>query len=449
MASGDGISILANDLKADRPMRVAHIAAGAAGMYCGSCIHDNTLAAALKRKGVDIALIPTYTPLRTDEPDASIDRVFYGGINVYLQQKSKLFRHAPDFVDRLLNGRVLLKSLSWFSGSTRAEDLGALTVSMLKGELGAQKKELGKLVRWLRDDLRPDLVHLSNSMFLGMAREMKRELGVPVVCSVQGEDIFVEALTEPYRNEALELLRDRARDVDAFVATCDWYADFMAAYLGAPRDRIHVVRLGISLDGHGSCERTLPETPFTIGYMARIAPEKGLHLLADAFRRLAGEVGKENVRLLAAGYLGGRDRTYFREVAAQLDVHGLSDVFEYRGEVNREQKIEFLNSIHVLSVPAPYREPKGLFVLEALANGTPVVQPRHGAFPELVERTGGGILVDPDSPAALTAGLSHMMRNRETRKALGRAGRAAVRRAFSDECTADATLGVYRQFVAG
>ncbi len=429
-------------------MRVAHIAAGAAGMYCGSCIHDNSLAAALKRMGVNIALIPTYTPLRTDEPDSSIDRVFYGGINVYLQQKSKLFRRAPEFVDRLMNGRVLLKSLSWFSGSTRAEGLGALTVSILKGEQGAQKKELRKLVRWLREELRPDLVHLSNSMFLGMVREMKRELGVPVLCSVQGEDIFLDGLTEPYRNEAVGLLRARARDVDAFVATCDWYADYMAAYLDAPRDRIHVVRLGIRLDGHGSVEGVLPETPFTIGYMARIAPEKGLHLLADAFRRLAGEVGKENVRLLAAGYLGARDRSYFRDVVSRLDVHGLSDVFEYRGEVNRKQKIEFLNSIHVLSVPTPYREPKGLFVLEALANGTPVVQPRHGAFPELIERTGGGILVDPDSPAALAEGLSHMMRDRETREAMGRVGRAAVHRRFSDACTAGAMLEVYRQFVA-
>ena len=430
-------------------MRVAYIAAGAAGMYCGSCINDNTLASALRLKGVDLVLIPTYTPLRTDGPDASIDRVFYGGINVYLQQKLAFFRRAPEFVDRLMNVRTLLNSLSWFSGSTRAEELGALTVSMLKGEQGSQRKELKKLVRWLKDDLRPDLVHLTNSMFLGMVREMKRELGIPVLCSVQGEDVFLDGLAEPYRNEALSLARDRARDVDAFVATCDWYAASMAAYLQAPRERFRVVPLGISLEGHGRRERDLPETPFTIGYMARVAPEKGLHLLADAVGRLAEQVGTENIRLLAAGYLGGREKPYFRQVVSLIESRGLSNAFEYRGEVDRQQKIDFLNSVHVLSVPTPYREPKGLFVLEALANGTPVVQPRHGAFPALLDRTGGGILVDPDSPEALAEGLSRMMSDREAREAMGRRGRAAVHRMAGDACMADAMLGVYRHFVAG
>ena len=429
-------------------MRIAYIAAGAAGMVCGSCISDNTLALALRLRGVDLTLIPTYTPLRTDGPDASINRVFYGGINVYLQQKLAFFRRTPEFVDRLMNGRALLKSLSWFSGSTRAGELGALTVSMLKGEHGAQRKELKKLVRWLKDDLRPDLVHLTNSMFLGMARELKRETGVPVLCSVQGEDVFLEGLIEPYRSEALDLIRDRSRDVDAFVATCDWYADAMAAVLDAPRERFRVVRLGIGLEGHGQGDRALPEIPFTVGYMARIAPEKGLHLLADAVGRLAEQVGSENVRLLAAGYLGGREKSYFREVVSRIDSLGLTDAFEYRGEVDREQKIEFLNSVHVLSVPTPYREPKGLFVLEALANGTPVVQPRHGAFPELVESTGGGILVDPGSPAALAEGLSRMMRDREAREGMGRKGRATVHRTYSDGRMAGAMLDVYREFVA-
>ncbi len=429
-------------------MRIAYIAAGAAGMYCGSCINDNTLASALRLKGVDLALIPTYTPLRTDGPDASIDRVFYGGINVYLQQKMAFFRRAPEFVDRLMNTRTLLNSLSWFSGSTRAEELGALTVSMLKGEQGCQRKELKKLVRWLKDDLRPDLVHLTNSMFLGMVRELKRELGVPVLCSVQGEEVFLDGLVKPYRDEAMHAMRDRARDVDAFVATCDWYAASMAAYLNAPRERFRVVPLGIRLDGHGQGERVLPETPFTIGYMARIAPEKGLHLLADAAGLLAEQAGRENIRLLAAGYLGGREKAYFRQVVSLIESRGLSDAFEYRGEVDRQQKINFLNSVHVLSVPTPYREPKGLFVLEALANGTPVVQPRHGAFPELLERTGGGILVEPDSPAALAEGLFRMMSDREAREAMGRRGREAVHRTAGDACMAGAMLNVYRHFVA-
>lgn len=428
-------------------MRIAYIAAGAAGMYCGSCFHDNALARALHRKGVDFTMVPTYTPMRTDEPSASIDRVFYGGVNVYLQQKLGLFRHTPWFLDRLLDNRALLNGVAKLSGSTRAEDLGALTVSILEGESGPQKKELRKLVRWLGEHIEPDLVQLTNSMFLGMARAMKQDLGVPVLCSLQGEDIFIDGLVEPYRSQTLDLLRERAADADGFVATCAYYADYMSDLLQVARDRVHVVPLGISLDGHGTGGGHLPDVPFSIGYLARICPEKGLHLLADAFRQIAGQVGKERVRLRVAGYLGKRDEAYFEQVKGQIEDWGLTGAFDYRGEVDREQKIAFLNSLHVLSVPTPYRDPKGLFVLEAMANGVPVVQPDHGAFPEMIDATGGGLLVEPDSPEALAEGLVNMMENVSARKAMGQAGLAAVRGEFTDDRMAEATMEVYRTYL--
>ncbi len=428
-------------------MRIAYIAAGAAGMYCGSCIHDNTLAAALQRKGAEVALVPTYTPLRTDEPDVSIGQIFYGGINVYLQQKIALFRHTPWTLDRVLDRPALLKGLSRFSGAARAEDLGALTVSVLEGEAGAQKKELAKLVQWLKKVYRPDIVQLTNSMFSGMAWKLKKELGVPVLCAFQGEDIFLEGLVEPYRSRTLALLRDRAVDMDGFIAPCQYYADFMADYLNVPGDKIHVVKLGLNLKGHGESRRPLDHAPFTVGYLARICPEKGLHLLVEAFRRLTEEVGAEHVRLKVAGYLGRRDRAYFEKIVDQVDAWGLTDAFDHRGEVDRTQKIDFLNGLHVLSVPTPYKEPKGLFVLEALANGVPVVQPRHGAFPELIKETGGGILVEPDDPGAIAEGMLQLMKDADYREALGRKGKEVVHRAFGDEVMAEATLGVYRMYV--
>ena len=208
-----------------------------------------------------------------------------------------------------------------------------------------------------------------------------------------------------------------------------------------------MVRLGIRLEGHGVGERDLPEVPFTIGYLARICPEKGLHVLADAFHQLAGQVGKEKLRLQVAGYLGKRDEAYFQQVRAQLDAWGLSDVFESRGEVDLEQKIDFLNRIHVLSVPTTYREPKGLFLLEAMANGVPVVQPRHGVFPEVIAATGGGILVEPGSSEALADGLLKMMKDPEGREAMGKQGKDVVHRVFGDERMAEATLEVYRGYI--
>lgn len=414
-------------------------------MYCGSCIHDNTLAAALIKLQHQVALVPTYTPMRTDEESVSIDQVFYGGINVFLQQNSSLFRHTPSTIDKLFNTKGLLKWISRFTSSTDARELGPMTLSVLQGEEGNQRKELQKLIDWLRDSYKPEIVHLTNSMFVGFARDMKKALRVPVLCSLQGEDIFLEELAEPYKSKALQVLRERAQDVDGFIATSRYYADFMADYLKIPASRIDVVRLGLKLKDHGVEKATLPEHPFIVGYLARICPEKGLHLLVEAFDQIVKK--GIDARLHVAGYLGKRDQQYFEGLVQKIAASGWADRFEYSGEVSREQKIAFLNHLHVLSVPSTYQEPKGIYILEALANGVPVVQPSHGAFPELIEATGGGLLVKPHSALALSEGLHSLYKNAKLREELGKKGRDAVHGSFSDRQMALETLQVYSKYV--
>lgn len=428
-------------------MRIAYIAAGAGGMYCGTCLHDNTLAAALQRKGHDVALVPTYTPMRTDEPGVSMERVFFGAVNVYLQQKVALLRRLP-LLDRLLDRPGLLRQAAKLGGSTDPTSLGDLTLSVLRGEEGFQARELEKLTAWLRDDFRPEVVHLTNSMFAGFARVLKRELGVPVLCSLQGEDLFLDQLREPWKTRVFEVLRERARDIDVFVVNSRWYAESMASYLGVDLSRMRVVPLGVSLDGYEGNGVPVPSgdgRPRTIGYLARICPEKGLHLLAEAFRSVAASEEPGSVRLAVAGWLGERDRGYFRKIEERIAGWGLSGSFEHVGEVDREGKIRFLRGIDILSVPTTYREPKGLFVLEALASGVPVVQPRHGAFPEMIGATGGGTLVEPGSPEALADGLRALLRDPARRRELGRRGREAVRSRFNDGAMADDTLAVYEE----
>ena len=430
-------------------MKIAYIAAGAAGMYCGSCIHDNTLAAALIRRGHQVTLVPTYTPLRTDETCVGVDSVFYGAINVYLEQKSSLYRRlAPQSLDWLLNKPGLLKYVSRFSSATSARDLGELTLSILRGEDGYQRKELYKLIDWLEETARPELVQLTNSMFLGLAHEIRRRLSIPVICTLQGEDIFLDDLPEPYRSQAQELLRQKASDVDGFVAPCNSYADFMSEYLNVSREKIHVVPLGIELGGHGVLPRQRTDETTTIGYLARICPEKGLHLLVAAFDLLVQRLGEDRLRLEVAGFLGSRDRAYFDELVEQISRSTWQDRFRYWGEVDREQKLEFLSRLDILSVPTIYRDPKGLFVLEALANEVAVVQPGHGSFPELLEKTGGGRLVEPGSVPSLADGLQHLVENSEERMRLGKQGKKAVNELFTDEMLAERALTVYRQYVA-
>ncbi len=428
-------------------MRIAYITAGAGGMFCGSCLHDNTLTAALVRQGHDALLIPTYTPIRTDEPDVSQKRVFLGGINVYLQQKLGFFRHTPWFLDRLFDARPLLRWVARFAVKTEASDLGDLTVSILEGEHGHQRKEVDKLVAWLRDEVKPEIVHLTAALLSGLVHEIKERLKVPVLCSLQGDDIFLESLPESHRSRCLALVRVHCREIDGFVATSAYYADFMADYLSIPRERIHVVLPGLNLAGHGAAGSE-GARPFTIGYFARICPEKGLHVLTEAFHLFKQTPGTEECRLHVSGWLGANNKDYFDGLYGTLKDRGLDGHFLHIEAPDHDSKVRFLQGIDVLSVPTTYREPKGLYVLEALANGVPVVQPRHGSFPELIETTGGGLLVEPNDPHDLARALRQLFDNGSHRQELGRKGKEAVHARFHAERMAAETAAIYSQYLA-
>ena len=437
---------MAPDLSIIDPMRIVHLAAGAGEMYCGSCLHGNRLAAALRAAGEDVLLVPLYTPIRTDEENVSIDRVAFGGINVFLQSFSAVFRHTPRFIDRVLDHPRLLRWVARGGSRTRAEQLGELTVSMLRGEEGRQRKELEKLIGWLSDEIRPGLIHLSSALLLGLARELGRRLNVPVVCTLSGEDIFLEKLPEPHYSEARAVLRERSSDPAALVAMNGYYADFMAEYLAVPRGRIRVIPPGLHLEGHGAQppDRTAEE-PVTVGYLSRICPEKGLHLLAEALRLLAGGTQLPPVRLHAAGYLDRADRPYLEKIEKRLADAALADRFRYAGELDRAAKIAFLQSLDLMSVPTVYRESKGLCVLEAWANAVPVVLPAHGTFPELIEDTGGGLLCEPGDPAALAAAIKRMISDVEFASECGRRAQQVVHERYNTEVMARRMIELYKE----
>ena len=425
-------------------MRIVSITAGAGGMYCGSCIRDNALAKSLMQMGHEVMLVPLYTPPRTDGPSVSEQRVFFAGISVYLEQYSALFRATPWMVDRLWEAPWLLRAVSQRGVQTQPERLGELTVSILEGRNGRQRKEFDKLVCWLQTQAVPDVIDLSNSMLISLAPALKAATGRPICCTLQGEDIFLDHLSEPYRSRALGLIQDHARSVDRFIAVSDYYAGHMAQYLRIPGAKVDVVPLGIAVDGFAIRDGS-SSTPFTIGYLGRIAPEKGVHLLCDAYRRLREQGELEDCCLELAGYLGPEHRAYLDGIKRQICEWGLEREMHYRGPLEFEEKVSFLRALDIFAVPATYEDPKGLALIEAMACGVPVVATRRGTYVELIERTGGGVLTPPDDPEALSAELVRLKNDATMRQAIGERGATAVREHYSAEAMANRALDVYRR----
>ncbi len=404
-------------------MKIVLLAPGTGSYYCGVCMRDNALARELIGQGHEALMVPMYLPLTLDETAAQAEApVFFGGVNVYLQQKFRFFRRAPRWLDRLLDARGLLRLAGRQSGMTNGAELGALTHSMLRGEEGNQRKELEKLVEWLREQ-RPDAVWLSTALLVGLARGIKEALGVPVLCSLQGEDSFLDSLPEPWRTRCWETLAERAQDCDACVAPSRFYAELMG-----PRMRLGPERL-----------------PPTVGFLARFIEGKGLGLVVDAFILLRKRGRFPQVRLRCAGAMTAEDGRTVARLRERLAEAGLAGDAEFLPNVSRDEKIRFLQSLTLLSVPAIYPEAFGLYLVEAWAAGVPVVQPRHASFPELIEATGGGLLCLPRDAAALADAWETLLSDPAKAHAFGRAGRAAVEREFSMPRMAEQFLALTRE----
>jgi len=418
-------------------MNLVQITPGAGGMYCGNCFRDNALVAQLRKLGHEVLMIPLYLPMTLEEEDQSNAPIFFSGVNVYLEQKSAFFRHAPNWLHKLLASPFLLKLAGTQAGKTRAEDVGDLTLSMLRGEDGHQARELDELIAFLKSQpAHPDAICLSNAMLVGLARKMKRELGSLIVCQLQGEDAFLDSMREPERTQVWETMAERCLDVDLFIAPSRYFAENMARRLSLPLDKIAVVPNGINLDGILADDPTSPTPdPPVLGYFARMCEEKGLHLLVETFINLKRRPACARLRLKVGGGCGPSDRPFVERLRKHLRDEGLLGDVEFHPNLTREQKQQFFKSLSVFSVPALYGEAFGLYLIEAMAAGVPVVQPRHAAFPEIVEQSAAGLIAEPN-PGALADAIESLLTNKNRYNAFRKEAVAAAREKFSVEAMA-------------
>lgn len=431
-------------------MKIVQISPGSGdNFYCENCLRDIALVREMRKLGHDVLMVPLYLPLHADktEPVANAP-IFFGGVNVYLQQKFALFRKTPRWIDKLFDSRKLLEWAGRKAGMTTARDLGETTISMLEGEEGRQVKELDRFVDWLQtEDGACDVVCLSNVLLGGLARRIKERLNVPVVCLLQDEDGFLDGLTSPYAERAWEVVRQRAAEIDAFIAVSGYFADAMRERLGIEESRMHVVRMGVDLAMY-TPEKAGPSVP-TIGFLSRMCQERGLEILADAFISLKKNEQLRETKLRIAGGRSAADEPFIARVRSKLAEAGVLDDVDFLESFERGSRLDFLRSLSVMSVPERQPVAYGLYVLEALAMGVPVVEPAVGCFPETIELTGGGVLYKPNTAERLAETLTPLLLDKQAAHRLGAEGRRGIEKAFNVEQTAVEMVQTYERVARG
>lgn len=422
-------------------MRILYLTSGTGSFYCGSCMRDNALVKELRALGHDATMLPLYMPLTLDEENTSAGMpIMMGGVNAYLQQKSAFFRHTPRWIDQIFDSPAMLAAAGKRAGATSPKELGDITLSMIQGEQGQQKKEIDRLAHWAKEHTSPDVICLSNSLLLGVARRLKAEFDVPVVCCFQGEDSFLDGLPEPFKTQTWQTMRERALECAALVTVSHYFANTMTQRLQLPPNKMQVVYNGINLDGFAPAPEMSAQP--TIGFFARNCAAKGLHSLVDAFLILKRRQTLPELQLRVAGTRASGDEIYVTEQQQKIEEAGFKNEAHFLPPLSREEKIQFFQSLSALSVPATYGEAFGLYLIEAWACGVPVVQPKSGAYPELIAETGGGVLCESNDPESLADGIEKLLSNPFAAWEIGQHARQMTERYFSARTMAENFLQV-------
>ena len=387
-----------------------------------------------------------YLPLFADEHDLSREiPVFYGAISIYLKQLFPIFRKAPGWVDRALNSKPMLKLASKFAGSTRAKGLEEMTVSMLLGEEGQQKDELQKMVDWIVENCDPDVIHLSNALLLGLAQQLGERLQKPVICSLQDEDVWVDVMKPSAAESVWKLMSNKAAHVSKFISVSDYYAGVMKEKMALPEAQLASIHIGV--DPADYTFKPVTEKKRNIGYISRMCHENGVDILVDAFILLKQKEGFEDVNLVLTGGSTGDDKKLLSDIRHRIKEHGLQKQVEFHDDFEEQGLRDYLEKVSVVSVPVRNGEAFGIYLLECLVSGIPVVQPALGAFPEIVELTGGGVIYQENTPEALAQALEKLLSDPEELDRLSRTGKEGVDKHFHIDVQAKKTIKVYEQAI--
>lgn len=422
------------------------MAGSGGGFYCETCLRDADWARVMRSRGHDVIATPMYLPVNMEGVIGEGDTpVFFGGINVYLRETLPWLRRAPAWLTAWLDARWLLRLAARRTGTTQADGLGSMTLSILQGRNGHHAEELKRLQQWLAHE-QPDAIVLSSILLAGLAGPLREALHVPVLAFAHDEDTWLDALDTPYDQRCWAAMRAAMADIATVIAVSHTYAGTMRQRLDLPPERVCTVYPGIDPTPYRPA--SVAAGPPVVGYLSKMTPALGLETLVDAVILLRRQPGFGDIRIKAMGGETGDDRHFIERLEKRLADEGMADVAEFLQGIDRESRVAFLETLTAMSVPMPAGEAFGAFIIEALAAGVPVVLPAAGAFPEVVTATAGGITYVPNTPEALANALADLLRDRAKTAAIGQKGMESVRSQFTVTRMADELETLFANAIA-
>lgn len=422
-------------------MKIVHIIPGSGGgFYCGNCLRDSKLLQYIQKHNTDAIVLPMYLPLFSHENKQEVP-VFYGAVSIYLKQIFPFLRKAPIFFDKLLNSKPILKFAAKMANSTRATGLEEMTISMLMGEEGKQNNELEKMVSWLENNYKADIIHISNALLLGMAPILKKRLNATIFCSLQDEDVWVDVMSSNNREIVWNLIKEKSAYVDHFISVSKYYAKFMEQKLDLPNDKISTIYLGVDPDDY--IFKVAGDKPQNIGFLSRLCKENGLDILIDAFILLRSEQENNNYKLYLTGGSTADDKKFLNEQKRKIKKAGLTDSVIFIDSFDAESRKKFFSEIAILSVPVRNGEAFGIYLAEAMSSGVPVVQPALGAFPEIVSLSNGGVIYDENTPEKLAESIKMLFNDKKKLSKLSVIGKLCTDKHFNIQTIAKKMIDIY------
>ncbi|HUX57644.1 MAG TPA: glycosyltransferase family 4 protein [Bacteroidales bacterium] len=425
-------------------MKIVYLITGSGGsFYCGNCYRDMIYLRAIRKvSGISATAIPLYLPPEETSSEKGLDtHVFFGAISMYLREKVPFLRNMPVFFDKLLDSAPMLKMAARRAGTTRTEGLEEMTLNMIKGENAFPEKELQRLVNYLTKEGNPDIIHLSNALIIGLAHQLKKKLDVKIVCSLLNEDDWIDEMAEPYQSNAWKLISQEIDNVDVFITPSNYYKELFISKTGVSGDNFYVIPLGFDPGTLANVQKK--DNYPSLGYFCRISSQNGFDKLVDAFIELKLQNSLPGLTLHVSGGYTGDDKPFIAEQIKKIKEHGLKSFIRIYPEFRGNSKEEFFSNVDIVSVPVRKHDGYGLYLLEANAAGVAVVQPATGAFPEIIEKTKGGITYSPDTVSELATSLLKLFKDNNYRAKLGENGREKVLKELSIDKMSDSLSQVY------